>query len=103
VTRLGRQDGDPLVVDLRMQRVESWDQLWDALADRCGLPGWFGRNLDAWNDTLHGGISELLDEHPLLILRVQPAGIFAPGNPDGIAFREVTDDSGVARVEVGEP
>jgi RNAse (barnase) inhibitor barstar len=103
------QDGDvtldssalqPLVVDLRDEVIESTDQLWDLLGSPCGLPAWFGRNLDAWVDTLHGGISDAIDQRPLMIIRVRPRGLFSPGNERGSAVIEITNESGRARVEV---
>jgi hypothetical protein len=101
VTRLGVRDGDPLVVDLRNTPIDSWDALWNALADPCGLPDWFGHNLNAWNDTLGtGAISKVLDAHPFLIVQVLAEGMFAPDNPDGTAFVEVTAATGEGRVEV---
>jgi hypothetical protein len=67
VTKLGVHDGDPLVVDLRSRPITSLDGPWDALAGPCGLPDWFGRTLDAWNDTVGtGAISAVLDAHPHL-------------------------------------
>ena len=69
VTRCGVQDGDAVVIDLRAETIETWPQLWDVLAFRCALPTWFGRNLDAWWDTIQaGGISEVLDAHGSLII-----------------------------------
>jgi len=69
--------------------------------DAAWLPKWFGRNLDAWWDTIDtGAISSVIDEHPHLIVRVAPNGIFAPGNPDGAAFAEVTSRSADANLEV---
>ena len=57
------------MVDLRSTPIDSWDELWGALVGPCGLPKWFGRNLDAWNDTLGtGAIFEVLDAHPFLIV-----------------------------------
>ena len=67
----------------------------------CGLPEWFGRNLDPWNDTVcTGAISAVLDAHPYLIVRVLGEGLFAPGNVDGLSFVEVTAGTGEGRVEV---
>ena len=101
MSQLGRQDGDPLLVDLSDRTIESSSALWDALAKPCGLPGWFGRNLNAWWDTIDAGaISSVIDEHPNLVVRVAPTGIFAPGHPDGAAFAEVTNRSAYAAVEV---
>ena len=54
MSRYGRQDGEPLVVDLTRSTIYSWDQLWDALTEPCGLPSWFGRNLNAWIDKRTG-------------------------------------------------
>lgn len=102
--RLGRQEGEPLVVDLRERTIESWSALWDALAEPCGLPDWFGRNLDAWWDTIDtGAISSVIDEHPTLVVHVVARGLFAPGNPDGAAFADVTNESGYAVLEVEAP
>ncbi|MCY1138266.1 DUF402 domain-containing protein [Actinoplanes sp. Pm04-4] len=70
-----------LVVDLRGRRIETLDDFWDAVAVPCGLPPWFGRNLDAWADTLQaGGISELIDDHDALIIHVDRRGWFSRDN-----------------------
>jgi hypothetical protein len=103
--RLGIRDGDPqgepLVVDLTTVSVTSWSELWDALQKPCGLPEWVGRNLDAWNDTLGtGAISAVLDAYPYLIIRVLGQGLFAPGNPEGLGFAEVTALTGIGLVEI---
>lgn len=101
MSQLGRQEGDPLLVDLSDRTIESWSALWDSLVEPCGLPAWFGRNLNAWWDTIDtGAISSVIDEHPNLVVRVAPRGIFAPGNPDGAAFTEVTNRSAYAALEV---
>ena len=99
--RLGVREGDPLVVDLRSTPIDSWDELWDALVDPCGLPEWFGRNLDAWNDTLEtGAISAALDAHPFLVVRVLRRGLFDPDNPEGLRFLETTASTGEGRVDI---
>jgi hypothetical protein len=100
MTRLGRQDGDPLIVDLRDKTIQTFSQLWGALAAPCGLPEWFGCNLNAWNDTLNGCISAALDEHPLLIIKISCRDMFSPGNKDGQAFIDVTNAWNCARVEL---
>jgi hypothetical protein len=67
----------------------------------CGLPGWFGRNLNAWRDTIDtGGISSEIDRHSKLIVRVAATGLFAPSNPAGVAFAQVTNASDYAAVEI---
>jgi hypothetical protein len=100
VTALGRQDGEPLVVDLRSRDIDSWSQLWDALADPCGLPDWFGRNLDAWWDTISaGGISDVLDDRSFVTILVSPRGLFAPGAA-GAEFIQTTNECEYARAEV---
>lgn len=99
MTALGRHDGEPLIVDLRQLPIETWPQLWDALTDPCGLPSWFGRNLNAWWDTIQvGAISEVLDEHHRLIVRVSPTGLFSPG-AEGQAFLDVTNQCDHAQAE----
>lgn len=104
MTQLGRQEGEPLVVDLRDRTIDSSSALWDALAEPCGLPDWFGRNLDAWWDTIHtGAISDVIDEHPTLVVRVAARGLFAAVNPDGAAFADVTNGSAYAVLEVEAP
>ena len=88
------------MVDLRNQAIFSWDELWDALVEPCGLPEWFGRDLNAWNDTLGtGAISSILDAHPFLVIHVLGRGFFAPGAQGG-AIVEVTARTGEGRVEV---
>ena len=100
VTAYGRQDGEPLVVDLRSRGLESWSQLWDALAETCGLPSWFGRSLDAWWDTIEaGGISDVLDDHSFVTILVSAQGLFAPG-AGGDRFIQTTNESEYARAEV---
>ncbi|MFE5847640.1 barstar family protein, partial [Streptomyces niveus] len=37
-----------LIVDLRGQLIETLNDFWGAVSEPCGLPEWFGRNLDAW-------------------------------------------------------
>jgi Barstar (barnase inhibitor) len=99
--RLGVRDGEPQTVDLTTGPITSWKELWDALEMPCALPGWFGRNLNAWNDTLGtGAISAVLDAHSYLIIRVLDQGLFAPGNVDGVSFAEVTAQTGEGRVEI---
>jgi hypothetical protein len=101
MTRLGTQDGDPLVVDLTGVTIHSWTELWDALATRCGLPEWFGRNLNAWWDTIdEGAIAGAIDAHPTMIVRLRRVGMFEPGDTGGEAFIEVTTRSEYASVEI---
>lgn len=53
-----------LNVDLRGLPIETLNDFWDAVSGPCGLPEWFGRNLDAWSDTIETrGISEVIDSH----------------------------------------
>lgn len=80
--------GGDLVVDLRGVRIETMDDFWDAVAGPCGLPRWFGRNLDAWSDTIHaGGISEVIDSHERLIIHVDRLGLFAEDSAQVAALR----------------
>jgi hypothetical protein len=72
-----------LVVDLRGRHIDTLDDFWDAVAEPCGLPGWFGRNVDAWHDTIHNrGISAVIDAHEVLIIHVDRAGLFAGRSRD---------------------
>ncbi|MEU1576744.1 barstar family protein [Streptomyces collinus] len=65
-----RRDGH-LVVDLRGQSTETLDDFWDAVTGPCGLPEWFGRNTDAWRDTVQTrGISEVIDRYDVLVVHV---------------------------------
>lgn len=83
-----------LVVDLTGRQIDSWAQLWDALAEpcRCGLPTWFGRNLDAWWDTIqNGAISEVIDAHSNLVVRLCADGFFG-NDGDGRRFIDVTNE-----------
>jgi hypothetical protein len=53
-----------LIVDLRGKRIETLDDFWDAVSGPCELPSWFGRNVEAWRDTIQTrGISSLIDRH----------------------------------------
>src|SRR4051812_19628776 len=46
-----KKEGE-LIVDLRGRQIETRKDFWDAVAKPC-RPEWFGRNLDAWSDTIH--------------------------------------------------
>jgi hypothetical protein len=77
-----------LVVDLRGLPIESLGDFWDAVADPCGLPEWFGRNTEAWWDTIQvRGISEVIDSHDVLVVHVDKRGIFAAGNQQARELR----------------
>ena len=102
MTRFGVQEGEELDVDLRSLTIDTWDDLWDALSERCGLPTWFGRNLNAWWDTIEAGaIADRIDAHPSMVVRLDRVGFFAPGNEGGEAFIEVTNECTYARVIIG--
>ena len=95
--------GDPpLVVDLRDREIGDWSDLWDGLVGPLRLPEWFGRNLDAWWDTLGGGISPVFDYLTPVTIFVRPRGLFAPGAA-GEEFVELTNSSDSARVELRDP
>jgi hypothetical protein len=80
--------GSELVVDLRDRSIETLDDFWDAVTEPCGLPEWFGRNLDAWRDTIQArGISEVIDSHDVLVLHADRRGIFAARNRDARELR----------------
>lgn len=91
---------DVLTVDLTDTVIESTDDLWDRLARPCGLPAWFGRNLDAWEETIRGNVSEILDSHSMVVIRARGRGLFAPDNDRGKLFRQICEESGRARVEL---
>jgi Barstar (barnase inhibitor) len=77
-----------LVVDLREKPVENLDDFWDAVSGPCGLPDWFGRNTEAWRDTIQTrGISEVIDRYDVLVVHVDSRGIFAGGSRDIRALR----------------
>ncbi|MEO3843211.1 barstar family protein [Streptomyces sp. B22F1] len=66
-----------LIVDLRGRLIETLNDFWDAVSEPCGLPEWFGRNLDAWSDTIETrGISEVIDSHDVLIVHVDQRDLF---------------------------
>lgn len=90
-----------LVVDLRATELNSLFDFWDAVTIPCGLPDWFGRNLDAWWDTIHTRqISETIDSADVLVILAMARGLFAPGNPDGAALAQLMADSTHARLEL---
>ncbi|MEU4835400.1 barstar family protein [Streptosporangium sp. NPDC023615] len=69
------KDSEP-VVDLRGRRIETLDDFWDAVAEPCGLPRWFGRNLDTWSDTIHTrGTSKVIDNRDMLVVHVDRHGL----------------------------
>jgi hypothetical protein len=93
------QELPELVVDVSDRPIDGWDDLWGALVGPCGLPEWFGRNLDAWWDTIQGrGISDTIDRHFLVVLL--PDAVFFRADGDGMRFLETTNDSSFARAVV---
>jgi Barstar (barnase inhibitor) len=80
---------EDLVVDLRGRKMETLDDFWDAVAGPCGLPAWFGRNIEAWRDTIQvRGISDLIDRHDAVVVHVDRAGLFCRKNREARALRE---------------
>lgn len=74
-----------LVVDLRGRPIETLDDFWDALAE---LPEWFGRNTEAWRDTIQTrGISDVIDSYDVLVVHVDERGVFAARNREARALR----------------
>ena len=92
----------PLILDLTAVVIRSEDEFWDALADPLQLPPWFGRrDLNAWDDTVWGGISEVIDGTTELVIRVRPAGLFDPAtSPPTQLLEGVTWEHRTARIEV---
>ncbi|WP_103504835.1 MULTISPECIES: barstar family protein [Streptomyces] len=81
-----------LVVDLRGRHIETLDDFWDAVSGPCGLPTWFGRNLDAWADVIESrGISDEIDGHETLSVHVDGQGLFAGGRRDAELLAGVFD------------
>lgn len=88
-------------LDLTAVVIHSEDEFWDAVADPLQLPSWFGRNLNAWDDTVWGGISEVIDSTEELVIRVKPAGLFDPAtSPRTQLLEGVTWEHRTARIEV---
>ncbi|WP_327682640.1 barstar family protein [Kitasatospora sp. NBC_00458] len=89
-----------LIVDLRGRTIDSLDDFWDAVAAPCGLPEWFGRNLDAWADTIGTrGISAEIDAHDTLTVHVDRRGLFGGGRREARALA-ATFDGGRNRLVV---
>ncbi|MFJ7046312.1 barstar family protein [Streptomyces sp. NPDC101112] len=85
---MAKKTESQLVVDLRGRSIETLDDFWDAVAEPCGLPEWFGRNTDAWRDTIQTrGISEVVDSYDVLVVHVDRKGIFAERNREARALR----------------
>ncbi|CAL9333714.1 hypothetical protein SUDANB9_00123 [Streptomyces sp. enrichment culture] len=77
-----------LEVDLRGRSIETLDDFWDAVAEPCGLPEWFGRNTEAWRDTIQTrGISDVIDSYDVLVVHVDKRGVFAAWNREARALR----------------
>ncbi|MDA5279926.1 barstar family protein [Streptomyces sp. Isolate_45] len=85
---MAKKTESELVVDLRGRSIETLDSFWDAVAEPCGLPEWFGRNIDAWRDTIQTrGISEVIDSYDVLVVHVDKQGVFAERNREARALR----------------
>lgn len=91
---------DQLVVDLSTVVVATEEAFWTLIAAPLGLPPWFGRNLNAWIDTIEGGnISDVVDDHGEILIRVRRRGLFEPANERGRLIVAVTEDDTRARFE----
>ncbi|MFD8340138.1 barstar family protein [Streptomyces solisilvae] len=81
-----------LIVDLRGRLIETLNDFRDAVIEPCGLPEWFGRNLDAWSDTIETrGISEVIDSDDILIVHVDQEGLFDGNRPEDNALASIFD------------
>lgn len=81
-----------LIVDLRGRPIETLNDFWDAVSGPCGLPEWFGRNLDAWSDTIETrGISEVIDSHGTLIVYVDQRGLFEGNRQEAHVLASIFD------------
>lgn len=87
-------------IDLSSRILESPDQVWDALTELCRLPKWFGRNLDAWHDTLLGGITDEIDGRKVVVVRVLGNGIFSPTSEWTKRFIDSTESGGLGKVTI---
>ncbi|MFG2948316.1 barstar family protein [Streptomyces adustus] len=100
---MAKKTESELVVDLRGRSIETLDDFWDAVAEPCGLPQWFGRNTDAWRDTIQTrGISDVIDSYDVLVVHVDKCGVFAAGNREARALRS-TFAGRQSRLVVHEP
>lgn len=76
------------MVDLRGRPIETLDDFWNAVGEPCGLPEWFGRNTEAWRDTIQTrGVSEVIDSYDVLVVHVDKQGVFAARNREARALR----------------
>ncbi|MGW4379989.1 barstar family protein [Kitasatospora sp. NPDC004531] len=81
-----------LIVDLRGRRIETLNDFWDAVSGPCGLPTWFGRNLNAWSDTIETrGISEVIDGHDRLVVHVDRRGLFEGHREEALILASTFD------------
>ncbi|PZS03978.1 MAG: hypothetical protein DLM56_07700 [Pseudonocardiales bacterium] len=93
----------PLVLDLREERIDTLEDFWDAVSGPLALPDWFGRNLDAWWDTIGTGhISSVIDAADPLVIQARRAGLFAPGNRDGAVLAQLLGESAHARLDLDD-
>ncbi|WP_328891968.1 barstar family protein [Streptomyces sp. NBC_00316] len=100
---MAKKTESELVVDLRGWSIETLDAFWDAITEPCELPEWFGRNIDAWRDTIQTrGISAIIDRHDVLVVHVDEQGVFATRNPEAQALRS-TFAGRQSRLVVHEP
>jgi uncharacterized protein YndB with AHSA1/START domain len=91
---------ESMEIDLSSRVLETPDQVWDALTELCHLPKWFGRNLDAWCDTLRGGITDAIDGTGVVVIRVVDNGIFSSKSGWARKFIDATEDEGHGKVVV---
>lgn len=92
-----------LVVDLTAEVLDDEESFWSAVAEPLALPTWFGRNLDAWIDTIEGGqISDVVDSHDHIVIRVCRRGLFGVGDQRGQRIVDVTANYTRATIAVVE-
>ncbi|MFD7263254.1 barstar family protein [Streptomyces sp. NPDC059874] len=100
---MAKKTESELVIDLRGRSIETLDAFWDAVTGPCGLPEWFGRNTEAWRDTIQTrGVSEVIDSYDVLVVHVDKHGIFAARNRESRALRS-TFAGRQSRLVVHEP
>ncbi|MGW7262260.1 barstar family protein [Streptomyces sp. NPDC054842] len=85
---MARRTEPELVVDLRDRSIQTLDDFWDAVTEPCGLPELFGRNTEAWRDTIQTrGVSEVIDSYDVLVVHADKRGLFAARNRESRALR----------------
>ena len=101
---------DPVIVTIPVSEIHDWDSFHTVFARTLGFPGFYGRNMNAWNDCMtsidhpeHGMTSIHAPAGGMLVLDLGVCTDFAQRCPEQYeALLDSTAFVNYRRIEVGD-